>query len=186
MPVAGGTLARLRNSAVTEFTGVPVTCSFASLAMNMGSMYLKTLNYLYMGLVLNKHAFGMFQAECDLYPTTSAAQLFQWYLQSAGMPAVTFGGPPAGVPGFLANFGQQLGTQAYSGLQPSSPTEQVLLSFPNMKPYQAEYGFEVGLQERAWKFMANWQAFADTAGTAIFPTLTNLGFEYYLENIRGV
>lgn len=184
MPVSGGTLARLRNSDVTEFTGVPVRAGFTSLAMNAGSMYVKTLNYFYIGLVLNQHRNGLFQVECSQYPTTSALQSFVWSLQGTGLPAVAFGGAPT--PAVLQMFGQVVGQDPYSGRQPMAPLESILLSFPNMKPYQAEYGAEVGLQTNAWKVMASWQPFLDTSGTPVFPTLTNLGFEFYLENIRGV
>lgn len=183
---SGGRLVRLRNSAVTEYDGRQVVSAVRTLPMNMGSMFLKTLHWAYFGLVLNVHRAGEFFAELGRWPDSSTAGwTFDWFVDGGVSVLPSPGGPPSIA--YQQAMGLVVGQQGYKGLLSHAHTAQQLALYPNTRPYQAEYGVDLGLQERAFAFQANWSPKLETStGIAIFPTLTNIGMEFYIENYRGV
>jgi hypothetical protein len=168
---AGGRLNRLRNSAVTDAGTLQYQCRVLTVPMNLGSMKIKTLHHLYWGLVLNVHKDGRFLRDPGLYPTATPEPAFVW-----------------GVIG--QNGGYIVQAQSvYRFVFPHAAEKgltDALATGPYFRPYQVEYGTEVGVQERAYQFRLVTAPFLDTSGNAIFPTLTNIGMEYFIENYRGV
>ena len=175
MPVSGGQLVLLRQSAVTEYTGVPVIGFVVSQPTALGTPYLKTVDYSYMGISMNAHANGFFQYPAETWPAPAGSSpvwtpTFNWAV-SGSQQAFNLGDIEgtfwSNEGSFDLTFGQAQNGQG--GI-----------------PFQPEYGTDQAVQERAIQFAVWLYPFLDTNGQAWFPTFTNAGFEWYTENYRGV
>lgn len=174
-PTRGGQLVLLRQSATTEYTGAPITGIVVTQPSSLGTPFLKTIDYSYVGMILNIHQGGFFQGQPDSWPAAVITPT------SFPYPHILFFISGSTKSGQVGSFQVPLNQEVSF-----DQTETTILAGSPGVPFQPEYGTDVAIQERAVQLRLFMSPFLDAAGVAYFPTFTNVGFEWYTENYRGV
>lgn len=188
-PVSNGKLMHLCNSKIADdnsSTALGPICILETVPSIMRTSYIKTLHTMYLGMNLNIHRDGYVVGDSGGYPSIGGTLPWGFWWAAGALKAslASSSGPvdPLGISAYGAYKGQGV----YNTQIAHSGDISQLVNFYRYKPYITEYGFEMGLQERAFAVFLRMQAAKDTNGNAFFPTLASIGFEFFAENIRGV
>jgi hypothetical protein len=190
---SGGKLYRLFNSAIGDdafnwpnaYQGVPGI--IVTVPMSFGTSQIKSLYWAYWGMEQNFYKQGFVFGPLDTYQNITdgnnvAIPFFTWAVATNPQGASLVGGSGR-LPIADTTANQAYNTQmTFNAIAPNQGN--------NLKPYQTEYGVDLAMQERAFTFGVRMTPYlgkdSTGAAVAIFPSLTGIGVEFHLDNIRGV
>ena len=191
--IQGGKLYRLFHSAIGDDAqswpnaykgkdGIIVT-----VPVSFSTSQIKTLHWAYFGFELDFFKSGYVQGTLNSYQTITDGSntedpYFTWGISANPLGIALLNAAP-GFPLMDVSADQSFSSLLTHIADASGQGE-------NLKPYQNEYGFDLAMQERAFTFGARFAPYlgVDSSGNdvAIFPSLTGIGVEFHLDNLRGV
>jgi hypothetical protein len=191
--IHGGKLYRLFHSAIGDdaqawpnaYKGKEAIVVTVPVAFSTSQI--KTLYWSYFGFEINFYKNGYVQGTLNAYQTITDGSntedpYFTWGISANPLGIALLNATP-GFP-LMDVFADQSYASLLTHIADASGQGE------NLKPYQNEYGFDLAMQERAFTFGARFAPYlgVDSSGNdvAIFPSLTGIGVEFHLDNLRGV